>query len=101
RHTSFSRDWSSDVCSSDLASRPVRVRGNVSSQFLTALLMAAPVLAAGESAPVVIEVEGELISKPDIAITLNLMSRFGVQVVRDGWQRFTFPAGIGRAHVWT
>lgn len=75
------------------ASRPVRVRGNVSSQFLTALLMAAPVLAAGESAPVVIEVEGELISKPYIAITLNLMSRFGVQVERDGWQRFTIPAG--------
>lgn len=75
------------------ASRPVRVRGSVSSQFLTALLMAAPVLAAGESAPVVIEVEGELISKPYIAITLNLMSRFGVQVERDGWQRFTIPAG--------
>jgi 3-phosphoshikimate 1-carboxyvinyltransferase len=39
-----------------------------------------------------IEVVGELISKPYIEITLNLMSKFGIQVVRDGWQRFTIPA---------
>ncbi|MDP2878532.1 MAG: 3-phosphoshikimate 1-carboxyvinyltransferase [Sulfuricella sp.] len=71
------------------ASGRVRVRGNVSSQFLTALLMAAP-LARQD---VIIEVVGELISKPYIEITLNLMSRFGVEVERQGWQAFTIRAG--------
>jgi 3-phosphoshikimate 1-carboxyvinyltransferase len=66
-----------------------RVRGEVSSQFLTALLMALPL--TGETA--VIEVAGELISKPYIEITLNLMQRFGVRVERAGWQRFTIPGG--------
>ncbi len=70
--------------------RPIPVRGDVSSQFLTALLMALPLLARQD---VVIEVAGELISKPYIEITLNLLARFGVQVQRDGWQRFTIPAG--------
>lgn len=69
----------------------MQVRGNVSSQFLTALLMAAPLMA--HTQPVVIEVVGELISKPYIEITLNLMRRFGVSVERDGWQAFTVPAG--------
>ena len=68
---------------------PIRVRGDVSSQFLTALLMALPL--TGERA--VIEMTTELISKPYIEITLNLMSRFGVTVEREGWQRFTIPAG--------
>lgn len=67
---------------------PIKVRGDVSSQFLTALLMALPL--TGQQA--VIEVVGELISKPYIEITLNLMARFGVQVEREGWQRFTIPA---------
>src|SRR5258707_9076859 len=69
----------------------MRVRGNVSSQFLTALLMAAPLMAKHET--VTIEVIGELISKPYIEITLNLMQRFGVTVARDGWQSFTVAAG--------
>ena len=69
---------------------PIQVRGDVSSQFLTALLMALPLVAAKD---IVIEVVGELISKPYIEITLNLLARFGVQVQRDGWQRFTIPAG--------
>lgn len=64
------------------------VRGDVSSQFLTALLMAAPL--AHQS--VTIEVVGELISKPYIEITLAMMARFGVQVVRDGWRSFTVAA---------
>ncbi|TNF53907.1 MAG: (d)CMP kinase, partial [Burkholderiales bacterium] len=67
------------------------VRGDVSSQFLTALLLALPLAAADRD--VVIEVIGELISRPYIEITLNLLARFGVQVRRDGWQRFTIPAG--------
>jgi 3-phosphoshikimate 1-carboxyvinyltransferase len=69
----------------------MQVKGNVSSQFLTALLMAAPLMAHEHA--VVIEVIGELISKPYIEITLNLMRRFGVAVERDGWQLFTVPAG--------
>jgi 3-phosphoshikimate 1-carboxyvinyltransferase len=67
---------------------PVRVRGDVSSQFLTALLMALPL--AGRDAT--IEVEGELISKPYVEITLNVMRRFGVEVTRDGWRAFAVPA---------
>ena len=67
------------------------VRGNVSSQFLTAILMAAPLMAREH--PLVIEVEGELISKPYIEITLNLMRRFGVTVEQNGWQSFTVQPG--------
>ena len=69
---------------------PIKVRGDVSSQFLTALLMALPLVARKD---IVIDVVGELISKPYIEITLNLLARFGIQVKRDGWQRFTIPAG--------
>jgi 3-phosphoshikimate 1-carboxyvinyltransferase len=67
------------------------VRGNVSSQFLTALLMAAPLMA--KTHPVTIDVVGELISKPYIEITLNLMRRFGVTVEQDGWAAFTVQPG--------
>jgi 3-phosphoshikimate 1-carboxyvinyltransferase len=70
--------------------QPIPVRGDVSSQFLTALLMALPLVATRD---VVIDVVGELISKPYIEITLNLLARFGIQVRREGWQRFTIPAG--------
>ena len=97
---------------------PIQVRGDVSSQFLTALLMALPLVAQnrastpGTDAPslppegavppkgglsaahdIVIEVVGELISKPYIEITLNLLRQFGILVARDGWERFTIPAG--------
>ena len=67
---------------------PLRVRGDVSSQYLSALLIAAPV--AGSETR--IEVEGGLISRPYVEITLNLMRRFGVEVERDGWKTFTVPA---------
>ena len=69
---------------------PIRVRGDVSSQFLTALLLALPLVAQQD---IVIEVVGELISRPYIEITLNLLARFGVPVRREGWQRFTIAAG--------
>ena len=69
---------------------PIQVRGDVSSQFLTALLMALPLVARHD---IVVEVVGELISKPYIEITLNLLRQFGIRVARDGWQRFTIPAG--------
>ena len=67
----------------------VRVRGDVSSQFLTGLLMALPLLGTSTT----VEVVGELVSKPYIGITLALMARFGVTVACDGWQRFTIAAG--------
>jgi 3-phosphoshikimate 1-carboxyvinyltransferase len=70
--------------------RTLGVRGDLSSQFLTALLIALPLVAQEE---VVIQVHGELISKPYVEITLALLSRFGVQVHRDGWSQFTIPAG--------
>ena len=69
---------------------PIQVRGDVSSQFLTALLMALPLVAEKD---ICIEVVGELISRPYIAITLNLLAQFGVQVRQEGWQAFVIPAG--------
>ena len=69
---------------------PIQVRGDVSSQFLTALLMALPLVAEKD---IRIEVVGELISRPYIAITLNLLAQFGVQVRQEGWQAFVIPAG--------
>ncbi len=70
--------------------RPIQVRGDVSSQFLTALLMALPLVATQD---IHIEVVGELISKPYIEITLNLLARFGISIQRRDWQAFTVPAG--------
>ena len=67
----------------------IQVRGDVSSQFLTALLMALPLVARQD---IHIEVVGALISKPYIAITLNLLRRFGIEIQQDGWRRFTVPA---------
>jgi 3-phosphoshikimate 1-carboxyvinyltransferase len=63
-----------------------RVRGDVSSQYVTALLMALPLIGGGS-----IEVEGELVSKPYVEMTLTLMARFGVRAGRSGWSRFTVP----------
>lgn len=76
------------------ADAPIRVRGDVSSQFLTALLMTLPLVGASGGVSVV-EVDGELISKPYIEITIKLMERFGVRVERDGWRRFAVPAAAG------
>ena len=70
----------------------VRVRGDVSSQFLTALLMALP--AAG---PARIEVKGELISKPYVEITLRMMQAFGVAVQREDWRAFAVPRATYRS----
>ena len=72
-------------------SAPIRVRGDVSSQFLTALLMALPLAAHTQN--IFIEVVGELISKPYIAITLQLLGRFGIVVKHEDWQRFTIAQG--------
>lgn len=64
----------------------IKVRGNVSSQYLSSLLIALP-LAGGGS----IDVEGDLISKPYVAITLNMMRKFGVEVRVDSWRSFQVP----------
>lgn len=71
----------------------VRVRGNVSSQFLSAVLMAL----AWTGGRARVEVEGELISKPYVELTLGLMKRFGVNVKREDWSAFEIPAGEGYA----
>lgn len=62
----------------------ITVDGSVSSQFLTALLMAAPLLQSDS----VIHIKGELVSKPYIDITLDIMAKFGVQVSHDNYQQF-------------
>ena len=76
---------------SALSSESIKVRGDVSSQFLTSLLMALPLLAKDRD--ITIEVVGELISQPYIHITLELLARFGIAVKNDNWQRFVIPAG--------
>ncbi len=70
---------------------PLKVRGDVSSQFLSALLLALPLRA--EPVDAVIEVEGELISKPYVEITLKLLEAFGIAVEREGTQRYRLVAG--------
>jgi 3-phosphoshikimate 1-carboxyvinyltransferase len=72
-----------------VAASAVTVKGDVSSQFLSALLMALPLTGK----PSTVEVEGELISKPYVEITLNVMRRFGIEVTREEWRTFRVPAG--------
>jgi len=71
------------------ASDRIEVRGDVSSQFLSAALMALPLSGRAVSVALV----GELVSKPYVEITLALMERFGVRAARAGWARFDVPAG--------
>ena len=77
----------------DAAPDRVTVRGDVSSQFTSALLMALPAIAQRRARQITLDIDGELISKPYVAITTNLMQRFGVAVSQDGWRSFTVPAG--------
>ncbi|OOE99579.1 MULTISPECIES: 3-phosphoshikimate 1-carboxyvinyltransferase [Salinivibrio] len=72
-----------------LAGGDVNIDGSISSQFLTALLMAAP-FARQETR---ITIKGDLVSKPYIDITLAIMAQFGVEVQNDNYQRFVVPAG--------
>jgi len=72
------------VSAGPLIAAPVTIEGSISSQFLTALLMAAPLL----KQPLTISVSGELVSKPYIDITLDVMQRFGVTVVNNDYQSF-------------
>jgi len=65
----------------------VRVKGDVSSQFLSALLMALPLAGVASR----IDLDGELVSKPYVEITLESMRRFGIEVSRTGWSAFQIP----------
>ena len=76
----------------DISVERVQVRGDVSSQFLSALLLALPLLTKQAKHTISIDVIGDLISKPYVEITLNLMARFGVVAEREGWQKFVVPA---------
>ncbi|MFZ2649913.1 MAG: bifunctional 3-phosphoshikimate 1-carboxyvinyltransferase/cytidylate kinase [Burkholderiaceae bacterium] len=70
---------------------PIRVRGDVSSQFLSALLLALPLV--GSEQAITIEVDGELISRPYVEITVKLLARFGIRVEIDAWRRFVIAPG--------
>ncbi|MGH9578311.1 MAG: 3-phosphoshikimate 1-carboxyvinyltransferase, partial [Terriglobales bacterium] len=72
--------------------RALGIRGETSSQFLSALLMALPLAGGGA-----VEVQGELISKPYVEITLKLMSRFAIDVACPGEREFQVPAGPYRS----
>ncbi|KID57199.1 3-phosphoshikimate 1-carboxyvinyltransferase [Pseudoalteromonas luteoviolacea] len=73
-----------DIVGKKLNGGTVEIDGSISSQFLTALLMAAP-LFDGDSE---IKISGELVSKPYIDITLGVMKQFGVVVEHDNYQVF-------------
>lgn len=77
------------IRSTGLAGGKVGIRGDRSSQYLTALLMTAPFA----DDPVDIEVTGELVSKPYIDITIALMARFKVHVEQQGYRYFHVPVG--------
>ena len=70
----------------------VSVRGDVSSQYVSALLMALPLLTARCGHDIRVDIEGELISRPYVAITTNLMARFGVVVDSSEPRAFQVPA---------
>lgn len=74
-----------------LKSGEISIEGSISSQFLTALLMAAP-MAEGDMQ---INIVGELVSKPYIDITLYIMKQFGVEVRNENYERFYIK---GRQH---
>ncbi|WP_428239707.1 3-phosphoshikimate 1-carboxyvinyltransferase [Gynuella sp.] len=67
----------------------IKIKGNISSQFLTAMLMAAPMAQNNTH----IEVIGELVSKPYIDITLKVMEQFGVVVHNHNYQSFSIEGG--------
>lgn len=67
----------------------VKIDGSISSQFLTAFLMSAPLA----ESDVTIEIVGELVSKPYIDITLHIMKQFGVEVENQDYQNFVVKSG--------
>lgn len=81
------------ITPADIRAEPITMKGDVSSQFLTGLLMALPLSAPAADEILTITVMGELISRPYIELTIALMARFGVRVEHDEWRRFTLPGG--------
>ena len=75
------------IPASGLRGGTARIRGNISSQFLSGLLMAA----SYARQPVVLAVEGELVSKPYVTMTLGVMSAFGIEVAAETLERFVIP----------
>ncbi len=75
------------IISNGIRGGEVFVRGNISSQYLTALLLSAP-LAQND---MVINVEGELVSKPYIDMTVDVVRSFGATVETSGYQQFRVP----------
>ncbi len=71
----------------------VTIRGDVSSQFTSALLLALPILTAKGARALTVDIAGTLISQPYVAITTHLMGQFGVAIEHDGWRSFRVPAG--------
>ncbi len=67
----------------------VIIPGNISSQFLTSLLMSLPLASQGST----IEVIGEQVSKPYLDITLGIMEQFGVTASHEDYQMFQVPGG--------
>jgi 3-phosphoshikimate 1-carboxyvinyltransferase len=77
------------VQANGLAGGRTRVRGDISSQYISALLLAAPYARNG----VALEIEGELVSAPYVAITTAIMADFGVAVTDEGEGRYRVPPG--------
>lgn len=71
--------------------KPVQVRSDVSSQFMTALLLTLPMLSKSQG-EINVHVQGALISQPYVALTLHLLRSFGIEVAQHGWSRFVVPA---------
>ncbi|MDH3645100.1 MAG: 3-phosphoshikimate 1-carboxyvinyltransferase, partial [Gammaproteobacteria bacterium] len=82
-----------EVTGTGLAGGTIEMQGNISSQFLTSLLLAAP-LANG---PVTIDIIGEQVSKPYLDITVDMMRRFGADAEHIDYQRFTVQPGRYRS----
>ncbi len=79
------------IRSGEIVGGKTRLTGRESSQYLSSLLLAAPYAGA----EVEIEVEGSVVSRPYVDLTLEVMERFGVGVQREGYRRFRVPAGPG------
>ena len=76
------------VLSSNLKAGKVKMKGTISSQFLSALLMVAPLVGRME-----IEVEGDQISRPYVTMTIEAMSDFGVKVENKDFRRYVVASG--------
>ncbi len=77
------------IIAAGLPGGKAKITGNVSSQYLSAVLMIAPFA----QSPVEIEVSTELNSKPYVDMTLAIMKKFGINVIRDGYKRFNITPG--------